>query len=524
MPLQLTPPTNVVWKPIPGTSQELAISSPANVTLYCGTRGPGKTDTQLFSFRQHVGVGYGSFWRGVIFDRQYKNLDDLVSKSKRWFRQFEDGAEFKEAKSDYKWVWPTGEELLFRAAEDKNDYWNYHGQEFPFIGFNELTAYVTLELFDMMMSCNRSSYKPHINGFIHPSNKVIFDQLGNKIAPVNPRTGRLPPPIPLKVFATTNPFGNGHAVVKRRFIDPAKYGEIVRNKSIVFDPDKKEDVEVTRTQVAIFGSWRENPYLDVLYIASILGDSDANRRKAWATGDWNIASGGPFDDVWNDKIHVIDPIIVPETWYVDRAFDWGSTHPGCYQLWAESNGEDCMTVGGNVVNYPAGTLICVGELYSGDLGTNVGYRWGATKWAEQILAFEAGMIESGRIRGRIADGPADNQIRNVNEQNTETIEKKFNDAGVFWEKSDKSPGSRKNGLELARQRMLNAVKGEGAGIYICRDCPATFTTVPTLPRDEKIVDDVATKDVEDHPWDAMRYRVLKGNNRAATDIDSAWGT
>jgi hypothetical protein len=36
-------------------------------------------------FRRNVGVGYGAFWRGVIFDREYKNLDDLVNKSRRWF-------------------------------------------------------------------------------------------------------------------------------------------------------------------------------------------------------------------------------------------------------------------------------------------------------------------------------------------------------------------------------------------------------------------------------------------------------
>jgi hypothetical protein len=66
-----------VWTPIPGSSQELAINSRAHITLYAGARGPGKTDTQLMRFRRNVGQGYGAFWRGVIFDREYKNLDDL---------------------------------------------------------------------------------------------------------------------------------------------------------------------------------------------------------------------------------------------------------------------------------------------------------------------------------------------------------------------------------------------------------------------------------------------------------------
>ena len=34
-------PYDVVWEPIPDSSQVLAITSPAHHTLYCGARGPG---------------------------------------------------------------------------------------------------------------------------------------------------------------------------------------------------------------------------------------------------------------------------------------------------------------------------------------------------------------------------------------------------------------------------------------------------------------------------------------------------
>ena len=74
----------VVWKPLDG-SQAMALSCPCHHILHEGTRGPGKTDGQLMAFRKHVGRGFGAHWRGVIFDRQYKDLDDLIAKSKRWF-------------------------------------------------------------------------------------------------------------------------------------------------------------------------------------------------------------------------------------------------------------------------------------------------------------------------------------------------------------------------------------------------------------------------------------------------------
>ena len=136
------PPHVVVWEPIPGSSQEFALDSRADHTLYTGSRGPGKTDTQLMRFARKVGLGYGAAWRGIIFDREYKNLDDLVAKSKKWYpRIFKGHCRFLESKGDYKWVWDTGEELLFRVIKKKSDYDNYHGHEYPFIGWNELTKY-----------------------------------------------------------------------------------------------------------------------------------------------------------------------------------------------------------------------------------------------------------------------------------------------------------------------------------------------------------------------------------------------
>ena len=141
---------DVVWAPIPGTSQELAIDSRCNELLFTGTRGPGKTECQLMKFRRRVGIGYGMYWRGVIFDREYKHLDDLVNKSKRLFSKFMDGGEFLEVLSSYKWVWPTGEELLFRVFDKKTDYDKYHGQGYPYQGWNELTKYPHLLFYNMV--------------------------------------------------------------------------------------------------------------------------------------------------------------------------------------------------------------------------------------------------------------------------------------------------------------------------------------------------------------------------------------
>lgn len=76
------------------------------------------------------------------------------------YRLFNDGARYLASASELRWVWPTGEELLFRFGKEEGDYWDYHGQEFPFIGFNELTKQQSPEFYEMMFSCRRSSFRP----------------------------------------------------------------------------------------------------------------------------------------------------------------------------------------------------------------------------------------------------------------------------------------------------------------------------------------------------------------------------
>lgn len=513
-----------VWEPIPGTSQELALDTRCHHTLYHGARGPGKTITQLMRFRSRVGKGYGTFWRGIIFDREFKNLADLVAQSKRFFLQFGDGAKFLSGASEYKWVWPTGEELLFRHAKKPSDYDNFHGHEYPFIGWNELTKYPTSELYDKMMSTNRSSFSPERDTPVLETRKnedgtyeVVYDTLDRKPLPR----------IPLEVFATTNPNGPGHNWVKIRFITPAKNGQVVRTEVPVFNPQTQQDDVVVKTQVAIFGSYRENIYLPPEYVAELEQIRDPNLRAAWLQGSWDVNAGGAFDDLFDSSVHVLPRFKVPEEWRVDRSFDWGSSHPFSVGWWAEANGEEVELPDGRTFCPPRGTLIQCAEWYGAvasssnggapAFGTNQGLKTSAPDIAEGIRDKEIDLMAREYFVKQPAPGPADNQIRDVRESDVDTIEKKMSDKGIRWTKSDKSKGSRKNGFQLLRDRLEASIKGEGAGIYFMTNCVASITLIPALPRDEDDLDDVDT-DAEDHAYDMVRYRVLAGSNRNATTI------
>jgi hypothetical protein len=446
-------------------------------------------------FRRHVGIGYGAFWRGVIFDREYKNLDDLVAKSQRWFTKFNDGAKWHASKADYRWTWPTGEQLLFRQVKRPTDYYAYHGQEFPFIGWNELSKYPTSELYDAMMSCNRTSFLPQ-------ENKL--------------KDGTVMPEIPLVVFATTNPYGSGHTWVKRKFIDAGHPGQVIKKVTNVFNPRTQQREDVTRTQVRIFGSYKENRFLSPEYIAELESIKDPNKRKAWLWGDWDVVAGGALDDVWNESIVVKKRFKVPRGWRINRSLDWGSSHPFSIGWWAEANGEEVKLPDFSVWAPPKGTLIRIHEWYgTEEIGTNKGLKLSAADVAKGVLKIEEQLTRDGWIFSHVAPGPADNQIFEVRERDTDSIAKKMEDEGVYWDRSDKSPGSRVNGLQLVRDRLEASLRNEGPGLYFMDHCTAAIVTLPVLPRDEDNLDDVDTA-AEDHPYDEVRYRVLAGNTRYAS--------
>lgn len=505
--LQVQSTHNIIWEPLEG-SQRLALSCPCDEILYEGTRGPGKSDTTLMRYATRVGIGYGQYWRGVIFRREYGDLEDIISKSKRWFPQIFPDAKFLASKGDLKWVFATGEELLFRAFKRPEDYWKYHGQELPFIAWEELTAYPDDKCYEDMMSCNRSSFQ------------VPEDLRGTL------------PPIPVEVFSTTNPYGPGHSWVKRRFIDIAPPGVIVKRDYTFKDPKTRQDITLTRHQVRIFGSYSENPYLDPVYVAKLLSIKDPNKRKAWIEGDWNVTSGGRFDHLWRENIHVVEPFDIPKSWYVDRSHDWGEAKPFSNLWFAEADGTEATLHNGDKWAPAKGSVFLIAEWYGNDQGEdNVGVRLSSTNVAKGVKWIDSRLVGGSEeqpksMKGdvnlmpgivkasRVNPGPADNAINT--KADGQSIADKMKAEGVTWRDSDKSPGSRVNGAALLCDYLEGSLEanenesrvGEKPGLYFFSNCRGIISRFPTLPRDTKNPDDIDTE-APDHDYDALRYRISK---------------
>jgi len=451
------------------------MEAPFWIAVLHGTRGGGKTDALLMDYAQHVGEGWGGAWRGILFRRTYKQLSDVISRSRRWFGEIFPSARYNAA--DFTWRFEDGEELLLRYMSDPRDYWEYHGHEYPWIGWEEIQRWPTDECLSMMVSCSRSST----------------------------------PNMPRKIRATANPFGIGHNWVKRRFIDAAGDCEPF-------------EVEPGLKQVAIFSDIEENVALmdaDPEYLARLetLKKTNPALYKAWRKGDWDIVAGGAFDDVWDRKVHIVKPFKIPSGWFLYRGFDWGSSAPFSVLWYAESSGEEFDPTtggapqrGGPRAWYPKGTLFVVREWY-GDDGNERGLGLTARAIGSGIRDRETRWRES--HGWRFEGGPADSSIFDT--VNDASIAEDMEDEGVDWERANKTPGSRIRGLDLVRGRMIAQREQpmESPGFAIWTTCPRASAHIAVLERDEKNLEDVDT-DQPDHDWDNVRYRVLAGGGGVAT--------
>jgi hypothetical protein len=447
-----------IWVPQAG-SQEMFMSSPAWETLLEGNRGGGKTDVLIMDFLQDVGVGHGAAWRGILFRESFPQLEDVIAKCHKWIPQIFPTAKWNGSK--HSWTFEEGECLLLRFMEKPEDYWNYHGHEYPWIGWEELTNWATPECYLVMMSCNRSST----------------------------------PGIVRKYRSTCNPGGIGNQWVKKRF-------SIRLNNSCKITTD-----EYGQTITYITSRLSENKILlkaDPTYKDRLMTQTqdDPIKRKAWIFGDWNIIAGAALTDLWDSDIHEIEPFTIPKSWRIFRTFDYGQAKPWAVTYIAESNGESSE----DGRYFPKGTSIVIEEIYGWNGKPNEGDAALTQEIAERILLRDQAITNAFGIK--VQPGPADTSIWEV--KDGQSVANALGRFGVYWTRAYKGSGSRIAGLAQMRQ-MLGAAKRQeldNPGLYFFDTVYHHIRTLTTLQRDKKKPEDVNTEQ-EDHLYDSLRYGLLK---------------
>lgn len=471
----------VIWMPQEG-SQVSFMTCPFFEVLLHGPRGTGKTDVLLMDFAQHCERGLGASWRGIIFRQTYPQLADIVAKTRKWFPKIY-GKRVQFNGTFMSWTWESGEVLLLRHMRRADDYSNYHGHEYPFEGWEELTNWADLAPYKLMMACCRSD---------------------------NPK-------VPRKIRSTCNPYGPGHNIVRHRFRLPENDG-----KPIMDSRDEEGNLEKPR--VSIRSRMWENQILlrsNPDYRQIVSGAArNKGERMAWIIGSWDITAGGLLDEAWVQakRYALLKGFDIPSSWVIRRSFDWGGSSPFSVGWYAVSDGTDYTDREGVEHSTVRGDIFRIAEWYGWNGTPNKGLELTAEQLTTGIVERE---LEMG-IYGRVACGPADTQIFDVeSSRRTHSISSEMlkpvkidgkRYPGIRWERADKRPGSRIQGWDRIRAMLKATIPAkdgtrERPGLFIFKDSNVHWLrTVPSLPRDDKKPDD-ADSDAEDHAGDETRYMI-----------------
>ena len=294
---------------------------------------------------------------------------------------------------------------------------------------------------------------------------------------------------PKRIYYTCNPGGQGHAYIKRIFIDKQyESGELPEDYTFIQSlvTDNRALMEAQPDYVQQLEALPEK------------------LRRAWLEGDWNIFEGQFFEDfrttpdlarcaeagiepeeaarqgLWT---HVVPPFDPPAGWKLYRSFDWGYSKPFSCAWWA--------------VDYD-GRLYRILELYGCTRTPNEGVKWTPDEVFRRIRETE----DSHRwLKGRSIEGIADPAI--WDESGGVSIAETAEKYRVWF-----SPGDHKRlpGWMQIHYRLAFDENGFPM-MYVFNTCKAFIRTMPLLQYDEHKPEDLDT-DLEDHVCDEWRYMCM----------------
>lgn len=384
-----------------------------------------------------------------------------------------------------KWIFWNGSQIHLCHCQHDTDMNNYQGAE------------IHVLMIDQLEQWTKAVYQ-----FLRAQCRLGSLSLPDRFIETFPR-----------VLTSANPGGIGHNWVRGDFVDIAPMGRITQMAS--------EEGGMKRQY--ILSLLEDNPTQlvnDPTYEFRLMGAGSKSMVKALRWGIWDIVAGGAFDDVWFPNIHILPSFEIPKSWRVNRAFDWGSSKPFSVGWWATCDGSPAY-IRGQQRTFSVGTRIRLAEFYGWNgRDANVGCKMIPPEVARKILEIEKFLP----FRSQIRPGPADASIFDSDV----TIASDMAAVGVRWTEADKRPGSRAAGLEKFRTMLLAGVDidletyqpkvganglpmpkapMEEPGLFVFDTCRHFIRTVPTLPRDQKKLDDVDTA-AEDHVYDESRYAIM----------------
>jgi len=425
----------VAWRPQPGPQTEF-ITCPAEEILYGGAVGGGKSDGLLGDWVVGAEEFPGKF-HGVLFRKHFPDMDDIIRRSREIFGPVYGDKCYNSSK--YQWTLPNGSTLRFRALENDDDVYKYHGQQFTWVGWDELTQWSSPFAYTYMMTRSRSAHGAAV-----------------------------------RTRAATNPGGVGHAWVKARFIDPAppKTPMLIKTRSggtytRIFIPAKLDDNRILM---------KNDPgYADRVYELN-----DQRLAEALRNGNWDIVVGAAFTE-WSPSVHVIQTEDPPTDRPVFCSMDWGYKTP-YGNLWGFVDNE--------------ARLVLCGELYAWTGKINVGTEESPEEVRKKLEAWESSRYL------RVWDRSLDPQCWE-DKNNSVSTAARLGGRDLGWKPWPKGPNSRVNQKQGIHQLLaVTNGRSRFAVMDCCRHFIRTIPTLPMDKKKPEDIDTMAEDHLYD-AWRGM---------------------
>lgn len=273
----------------PSPMRCLTVDSPSHLFLVGPAMVPThNTDCLLYgALRQVDNPNY----RALILRRTFPELREVMDRALGMFKQL--GGEWVASEKRFKF--PSGATIEFGYMETYADALQFQGQEFTYVGYDEIGNLRDERAWDFILSCVRST----------------------------------DPTLVKMARCSANPGGVAHGWLKRRFIAQCPPD----GTPIWFHFTLPDGREVWRTRAFVQAKVFDNPTLaenDPGYVANLMQLPEV-MRKQHLEGDWEVGSGLAFERL-REESHLVPLQQVPGWASCFAAFDWGYGHKWAFSV------------------------------------------------------------------------------------------------------------------------------------------------------------------------------------------------
>ena len=322
-------------------------------------------------------------------------------------------------------TFPNGSRVLIGGYKDEDDIDNYLGIEYDIIVIEECSQLTQNKL-------------EKINGSLRTSRADGFR---------------------VRQYWSFNPGGVGYSYIKHRVVEPWRMG-------------KERDTRF------FFCHYTENKFCDAEYTAYLKGLTGP-LAASWRDGDLDSFEGAAISN-WDERIHVVDPFILPSHWPRWRSVDYGySPDPFSCHFYAR--------------DIDIGRIYVYRELYGTGYVDSQQAQWIIDSTPEEEVPMIA-MTYAGADMFSVRP-TTDKSGKPVITTNADEYNKK----GVFLSQADTDHIRGKRKID----RIMGLLPDGKPGLQIFRTCPHMIRTLPMLvlkPGSEDIADGQ-----EDHCYSDLRY-------------------